>query len=142
VRTVSYSWTVTAGILLTLLVSVILPAGPLLAADSADTLAFIDGFDACQGKNYGAAVEKLSRFLHEYPASPLRDMTLYWLARAQYGSGDRHEAAHTMARFLREYPSHPLAGSGEADLLTLAAEYGKIEGAGTVPPPSPQKTAR
>ncbi len=132
------------GILLTLLLAVILPTTPLLAADSTDTLTFIAGFNAYEGKEYDVAVEKLSRFLHDYPASPLRDITLYWLARALQGSGDRHEAAHTMARFLREYPAHPLGGSGEPDLLTLAAEYGKEYGQGgsakTVPPLLPQGT--
>ena len=138
-RKISYCWTLTAGILLTLLVTIISPAGQLLAADSAGSLLFTTGFNACEEKNYAVAVEKFTLFLKEYPASSLRDMTLYWLARAQYGSGDRHEAAHTMARFIREYPGHPLAGSGEHDLLTLATEYGKTGSVGVTTPVPQEK---
>lgn len=136
----SGSWSFLAGILLVVLITVTPPARISWAAQSADALLFIAGFNAYQGNDCRMAVDKLSQFLQEHPASPLRDVTLYWLARALYGVGDRHQAAHTMAGFLREYPAHPLAGSGETDLLTLAAEYGRqVDAPRTpaTPPPSP-----
>jgi type II secretory pathway pseudopilin PulG len=50
-------------------------------------------------------------------------MTLFWLARASYRTGNRPEAARAMSRFLKEYPGHPLTGTVEDDLLKLAAQY-------------------
>jgi nucleoid-associated protein YgaU len=108
-----------------LLLSVTLQTGGGHAAPSAESAQFLAGFGAYDEQEFTVAVEKLSRFLREYPASPLRDVTLYWLARALYGNGDRFQAAGTMARFLKEYPTHPLKGSAEKELLALGAEYGR-----------------
>lgn len=106
-----------------ILIAVTLLAGPLQAAESEDAQLFIAGFNAYQKEEYGVAVQKLSRVLKEYPTSPLRDMTLFWLARASYRTGDRTEAARAMSRFLKEYPDHPLKGTVEEELLKLAAQY-------------------
>ena len=109
-----------AGIILALLVP-LAAAAAFIAPPSPEL--FVAGFNACQEKEYGVAVENLRRFLREQPASPLRDMTLYWLARASFHAGDRVGAARIMSRFLREYPEHPLTGSVEPELLALAAGH-------------------
>ena len=109
-----------AGIILALFVS--LAAAAAFSTPPSPGL-FVAGFNAYQEKEYGVAVENLRRFLREQPASSLRDMTLYWLARASFHAGDRTGAARIMARFLREYPEHPLTGSVEPELLALAAGY-------------------
>lgn len=113
------------GVMFGLLVATAVPAASQPASESAEAQLFIDGFNAYQDHDDGLAVEKLYRVLREYPASTLRDMSLYWLARALYRSGDRPEAARCMARFLKEYPDHPLKGTVEAELLALAADYSR-----------------
>ena len=110
-------------ILFGILIAITLLTGPLQAAESGDAQLFIAGFNAYQKEEYGVTVQKLSRILKEYPTSPLRDMTLFWLARASYRTGDLPEAARTMSTFLKEYPDHPLKGTVEEDLLKLAAQY-------------------
>lgn len=122
------------GILLGALLTMLFPAGPLHAEESPETQLFIAGFNAYQINEYGVAVAKLSRLLREYPASPLRDMNLYWLALACYYNGNRPEAARTMARFLKDYPDHPLKGTVEKELLMLAADYGR--GVASAPAPA------
>ncbi len=134
--TISGSSKLLIGTLLGLLVTVTLPAESLLAAESADAGQFFAGFNAYQEQEFGTAVEKLSCFIKEHPASPLRDMTLYWLARAFYGNGDRPQAARTMARFLKEYPMHPLTGTAESELLTLATQYESEETIVGIAPPN------
>lgn len=120
---ITHSMTILVRILLGILIAITLLTGPLQAAESGDAQLFIAGFNAYQKEEYGVAVQKLSRILKEYPASPLRDMTLFWLARATYRTGDRPEAARVMSEFLKEYPDHPLKGTVEEDLLKLAAQY-------------------
>ena len=120
---ITHSMTILVRILLGILIAVTLLSEPLHAAESGDAQLFIAGFNAYQKEEYGVTVQKLSRILKEYPASPLRDMTLFWLARATYRTGDRPEAARVMSQFLKEYPDHPLKGTVEEELLKLAAQY-------------------
>ena len=68
-------------------------------------------------KEYKELVTRLNRTLQENPSSGVRDLTLYWLARLQYKSGNFKEAVRFMLQFRREYPSHPLKDDVEERLL-------------------------
>lgn len=105
-----------------LLLFVVLGTAPVFSQETEDSQMFLAGFNAYQQKNYAAAVSSLDQVLNKYPETPLRDMTLFWLARAHYSLGNRNEAARYMARFTREYPDSPLKNTVEEDLLALAAK--------------------
>lgn len=109
------------------LVCLLLIASPVVAADSKDSQIFISGFNAYQKKDYQAAVEKMTTVLKNYPDTQLRDMALFWLARANYKAGNQQDAARYMAQFFREYPESPLRGTVEDELVTLANAYAKDE---------------
>src|SRR5450631_2115745 len=98
---------------------------PAFCQETEDSQIFISGFNAYQQKNYSTAIAKLDEVLQKYPDTPLRDMTLFWLARAHFKSGHRDDAARIMSQFSREYPDSPLNGTVEEELLTLAAQYDK-----------------
>jgi uncharacterized repeat protein (TIGR01451 family) len=98
---------------------------PAFCQETEDSQIFISGFNAYQQKNYSTAIAKLDEVLQKYPDTPLRDMTLFWLARAHFKSGHRDDAARIMSQFSREYPDSPLKGTVEEELLTLAAQYDK-----------------
>jgi len=106
------------------LACVVLFAAPLVVAqESGDSQTFLAGFNAYQQKDYPTAVNRLSEVLQKHPETPLRDMTLFWLARAHYKAGNNQDAARYMAQFTREYPDNPLKNTVEDELLTLASRY-------------------
>src|SRR5512136_1831215 len=102
-------------------------AAPAFPVEYQDSQIFISGFNAYQSKNYQGAIDKMSQVLEKYPDSPLRDMSIFWLARANFKAGHRKEAAKYMAQFFREYPDSPLKGTVEPELAKLAAAYAKGE---------------
>ena len=109
-----------------LLVAVLLPA-PAFSLDSEDSQIFISGFNAYQKKDYSTAIDTMSTLLQKYPDTPLKDMAIFWLARANYKAGRQQEAAKYMAQFFREYPDSPLKGTVEEGLASLAERYKKGE---------------
>ncbi|QOX80623.1 DUF11 domain-containing protein [Trichlorobacter lovleyi] len=111
-----------------LLIATLLCAATVVAQETEDSQLFLSGFNAYQQKEYPAAVSRLGEVLKKYPDTPLRDMTLFWLARAHYKVGNRSDAARYMAQFTREYPDNPLKNTVEDDLLALAAQYEKGPG--------------
>jgi len=100
---------------------------PAYGQETEDSQIFISGFNAYQQKNYSTAIARMDEVLQKYPDTPLRDMTLFWLARAHFKSGNRQDAARVMSQFSREYPDSPLKGTVEEELLNLAAQYEKGE---------------
>lgn len=115
------------------LVCVILLAAPVsIAQETEDSQVFLSGFNAYQQKDYRTAVVRLGEVLQKHPETPLRDMTLFWLARSHYKAGNRPEAARYMAQFIREYPDNPLKNTVEDELLALAASYEKSGQAASV----------
>ena len=108
--------------LICLLLTALLGVVPVSSQETEDSQMFLAGFNAFQQKNYASAVSNLEQVLQKYPDTPLRDMTLFWLARAHYNQGNRTEAARHMARFTKEYPDSPLKNTVEEELLTLAAK--------------------
>lgn len=111
-----------------LLLATLLCAATVVAQETEDSQLFLTGFNAYQQQDFPAAVTRLGDVLKKYPDTPLRDMTLFWLARAYYKAGNRTDAARYMAKFTREYPDNPLKNTVEEDLLTLAAQYEKDQG--------------
>ncbi|WP_305733463.1 tetratricopeptide repeat protein [Trichlorobacter ammonificans] len=112
---------------------VLLSVSPVSAQDTEDSRLFLSGFNAYQQKDYATAVTSLNEVLQKYPDTPLRDMTLFWLARAHFKSGNQQEAARFMARFNREYPDNPLRQTAEEELQALAARYEQQYPAGSEP---------
>lgn len=106
-----------------LLLVILLYAVPVAAQDTEDAQLFLSGFNAYQQKNYPTAVTRLGDVLQKYPETPLRDMTLFWLARAHYKAGNRQDAGRYMAQFTQEYPDNPLKNTVEEELLVLAADH-------------------
>jgi len=126
-----------------LLVATLLTA-PAFSLDSEDSQIFISGFHAYQKKDYKTAIDSMSTLLRMYPDTPLKDMAVFWLARANYKAGNRQEAAKYMAQFFREYPDSPLVGTVEEGLVALADRYQKgeqIEPAGAARVPAANGTA-
>jgi len=118
----------TQGVRFALLLVILLHCSiPGHAAEPDEYTVFISGFTAFQNQDYKTAVEKMSFFLKEYPATPVRDMALFWLARAHFRLGNRHDAARCIAQFFRENPDTPLRSSVEDELAALAVGYEKDE---------------
>jgi uncharacterized membrane protein len=111
-----------------LLIATLLCAATVVAQETEDSQLFLSGFNAYQQKDFSAATTRLGDVLKKYPDTPLRDMTLFWLARAHYKAGSRSDAARYMAQFSREYPDNPLKNTVEEDLLALASQYEKGQG--------------
>lgn len=110
-------------------------AAPALSQDTEDSRIFVAGFNAYQQQDYATTIARMDELLAKHPDTTLRDMALFWLARAHYNSGHRQDAARVMARFVKEYPDSPLKGTVEEELLTLAAGY-RGE---TIPPAAPEE---
>ncbi|HEY6006756.1 MAG TPA: tetratricopeptide repeat protein [Geobacteraceae bacterium] len=102
-------------------------SAPVSGFAEEDSALFMAGFSAYQRKEYHDAAQRLKRLLEVYPETPLRDMTLFFLARAQFKAGNRPEAGRVMSRLLREYPGSTLKEKAEPELMRLAAAYWKNE---------------
>ncbi|WP_084201453.1 tetratricopeptide repeat protein [Geobacter pickeringii] len=102
-------------------------SSPAHAVNSEDSQIFIAGFNAYQKKDYQSAIERMKTVLEKYPDTPLRDMAIFWLARASYKAGFDRDAARSMSQFFKEYPDSPLKGTVEDELLALVARYDKGE---------------
>jgi len=100
---------------------------PAYAVNSEDSQIFIAGFNAYQKKDYQTAIERMKSVLEKYPDTPLRDMAIFWLARANFKAGFERDAARYMSQFMKEYPDSPLKGTVEDDLLGLVARFDKGE---------------
>lgn len=110
-----------------LLIIASLLSAPAHAVNSEDSQTFIAGFNAYQKKDYQTAIERMKTVLEKYPDTPLRDMAIFWLARASYKAGYDRDAARYMSQFFKEYPDSPLKGTVEDDLLNLVARFDKGE---------------
>jgi hypothetical protein len=94
----------------------------------------MQAFTAFQGKDYLRSLEKLNQLEQLYPDSPLRDVSLLMVARAQQRSGNNDAAALAINTFTKEFGSSPLADSVETALLSL----GKRRQTGERIPPNKQ----
>ncbi|NVN89999.1 MAG: tetratricopeptide repeat protein [Desulfuromonadales bacterium] len=112
-------------IALTLCVSLSVPPG--FCQDTEDSQIFIAGFNAYQQHDFATTIAKMDEVLKKYPDTTLRDMALFWLARAHFKNGHPQDAARIMSQFSKEYPDSPLRGTVEEELLTLAARYDRGE---------------
>ena len=112
-------------IALALCVSLSVPPG--FCQDTEDSHIFIAGFNAYQQHDFTTAIAKMDEVLKKYPDTTLRDMALFWLARAHFKSGHSQAAARVMSQFSKEFPDSPLRGTVEEELLTLAARHDRGE---------------
>jgi hypothetical protein len=106
--------------ILSLFILIVLALPAQVQADMDDSSLFMQAFTAFQEKDYLLSIQKLKNLEELYPDSPLRDVSLLMLARAQHHSGDNASAAHTVIVFNKDYGSSSLSGSVEQDLQTLA----------------------
>ncbi|MBJ6750891.1 tetratricopeptide repeat protein [Geomonas anaerohicana] len=120
-----------------LLIALLLPA-PAFSLDSDDSQIFITGFNAYQKRDYKTAIDNMSGLLKKYPETPLKDMAIFWLARAHYKVGNNAEAGKYMAQFLHDYPESPLKATVEDELLQLADKYQKGQPIAAAPKPAAQ----
>lgn len=120
---------------LMLLFSLLVPVP--VHAELDDSSLFMEAFTAYQGKDYILSIDKLHQMDQLYPDTPLRDVSLLMLARAQQHSGDNEAAGTTINQFQKEFGSGPLAASIETELLAL----GKRCQAGEKIPPNKQLRA-
>src|SRR5450631_1921338 len=81
---------------------------PAYSQESEDSQIFISGFNSFQQKDYTTTISKMNEVLQKYPDSPLRDMVLFWLARAHFKNGNQRDAARYMSQFSKEYPDNPI----------------------------------
>jgi outer membrane protein assembly factor BamD (BamD/ComL family)/uncharacterized membrane protein len=88
---------------------------------------FVSGFNAYLRGDYPEAIATLSGVLEKYPDTSLRDMTLLWLSRSYYKSGNQQEAGRHMAQFFKDYPESPLKATVEEGLADLAVRYERGE---------------
>src|SRR6516164_3753467 len=72
------------------LIALLLPA-PALSLDSDDSQLFISGFNAYQRKDYNSAIKQMTTLLQKYPHTPLKDVTIFWLATSYYETGNEQE---------------------------------------------------
>ncbi len=107
-----------------LLTSSVLVAG---AVDSQDSQIFITGFNAYQKGDYPATIDKMNQVLTKHAETPLRDMALFWLARAHFKVGNQREAARYLSQFNKEYPDSPLKGTVEEELAALVPRFERGE---------------
>lgn len=106
--------------LLSLLLLVSIMFLPLSAgAEIDDSTLFMDAFTAYQRKDYLFSVEKLNKLTQLFPDSPLRDVSLLMLSRAQQRSGDNDAAARTVNQFFSEFSGNAIAASVEDELINL-----------------------
>jgi len=117
---------------------------PAYSQESEDSQIFISGFNAYQKRDYATTISRMNEVLQKYPDTPLRDMVLFWLARAYYKNGNQQDAAKFMSQFSREYPDNPLKGTVDEELLALTARYEKGEQlpVGTPPVAAPPAVAK
>lgn len=88
-----------------------------------DYQAFMQGFTAYQQKEFNLSSQRLNAVLEQYPDTPLRDVTLFWLACANFKSGRQNLAVRYLSQLSREYPDTPLRGLAEEELNRLAIRY-------------------
>jgi uncharacterized membrane protein len=114
---------------------------PTHSAETDEYAVFINGFTAFMNQDYRTSVDSMNSFLRKHPDTQLRDVALFWLARAQFRLGNREEAAKNMALFFRDYPDNPLRSAVEEELAKLAQAYA-TEGKPPRPDSGPVVTAK
>ena len=123
--------------LLGLILMMTLFVNPALSSGPQNTDLFLSGLVAYQSKDYQTTIKDMSQFLQEYPQTELRDMALFWLARAHFKSGHNQEAGRYIAQFFHDYPNSPLKSNVEPELARLATAGGGM----TVQAPPDKKEA-
>lgn len=109
------------------LISMLLGTGFVAAAEIDDAAVFVEAFNAFQNKDYLLAIEKCNQINQAFPETPLRDITLLFIARSSFKSGNNQLAAVTLNKFMGEFPDSALAGAIEEDLLAIGARQRKGE---------------
>ena len=100
----------------------------------ADTALFKKGVASFQSNRYSDAIGTFTSLLKAHPGTPLKDMTIYYLARAHLKSGHRQQAADLTARLMREYPASYNRDTIDAELLKVVNDPSGSKPAAAVRP--------
>ena len=92
---------------------------PARGSAETDSDLFKKGVASFQRHRFSEAIVSFDNFLKTYPRTPLRDMTLYYLARAHLKSGQREQSAALTARLMREFPASYNRGTLDAELVNV-----------------------
>ena len=101
---------------LALLLGICLSQPADAAYQSPEAAKFMDGFSSFKQKDYSAAVQKFNALMGQ-PDSQLRELSLVFLARSWFKSGNTNEAAYALFLLDQEFPDSPLKNSLEQDLI-------------------------
>lgn len=129
-------------IFLLLVVSILLyPVVPCRAEGGADSILFKRGVASFQRNRFSEAITTFTSLLKSNPRTPLKDMTLYYLARAHLKSGHHEQAATLTAGLMKEFPASYNLNTIDSELLNaLQAQTAKKAAAekpkAGSPPPS------
>ena len=121
---------------------VLLLSGVCLGAGGNDSQTFKKGLDSFQKNKFPAAIKSFNQLLEDHPETPLRDMALYYLARAHLKSGNRQKAANFTNRLMREFPASYNKGTIDAELLSTLGNPPKDSETGSASPSLAPKTAK
>ncbi|MDD2899856.1 MAG: hypothetical protein PHI31_14225 [Desulfuromonadaceae bacterium] len=100
---------------------------PGFSAEIDDSTVFIEAFNAYQQKDYLLTLEKCEQLNQVFPDSPLRDVTLLLMARANLRAGENERAAKSVSLFTSEFPDSSLRTSVEEELKVLVNRLQKGE---------------
>ncbi len=100
-------------------------AAPARGIAETDSILFKKGVASFQKLHFSEAIVSFNNFLKTHPGTPLRDMTLYYLARAHLKSGQREQAAALTARLMREFPASYNRGTLDAELVNVLESQAK-----------------
>gem|GEM_PF-2447702 len=103
----------------------LLAAVPSFGGD--DSRLFTSGFEAFSGGDSKQAARTLGHLLEAYPGTRLRELALFYLARAHFRAGNQEDAARAMTRLLQEYPGTSLSAKAEKELMGLVVRYRRGE---------------
>ena len=109
------------------MITIMLGAGLIFAAEIDDAAIFVEAFNAFQKKDYLLAIEKAGQLNQIFPDSPLRDVTLLLIARSSIKAGENELAAKTINKFKGEFSESTLASTIEEELLALGSRHQKGE---------------
>jgi tol-pal system protein YbgF len=97
------------------------PAGTL--TDSDETKEYNDAFGLLKSGDYAGAEKGFSKFLKDFPKSPLADNARYWAGETYYVRKDYVRAAE---EFLKVYQNFPKSGKAPGSLLKLGLSLASL----------------
>lgn len=86
---------------------------------------YAKAFELLKERRYGDAIKAFTGFLSSYPQSPYSGNAQYWLAEANYVSGDYSKAKTEFKKVIDDYPSSPKVSDASLKLGFTHYELGE-----------------